>query len=163
MRRQFILLTGISGSGKSYYSKHLKDDRGFYCIDTDTNDLMRTEAVFSNISFVSRRLSEHDSVVMEWGFMPQYLGCVLWLKHQGARLLWFRADLAIARTMYAKSHPSDPNCLLWDAQIQRIKEACLPTLDFQVVETYRDGSFRSLQELDKEIFQVHNADQLNSV
>jgi hypothetical protein len=88
---------------------------------------------------------------MEWGFLPQYLGCVLWLKQQGAKLLWFKADLAVARKMYSKAHPSDPDCSLWDAQIQRIREACLPTPDFQVVETCRDGRLRSSQDLDQEI------------
>lgn len=129
----------------------MKEDRGFHCIDTDTSDRMRNEVVFSNADFVNRRLSEHDHVVMEWGFLPQYLGCVLWLKRQGAKLLWFNADLAVARSMYAKSHPKDSNCHFWDAQIQRIREACLPTSDFQIVETFRGGHFKSLEELDKEI------------
>lgn len=151
MSRQFILLTGISGSGKSHYAKHLEKDRGFRFIDTDTHDRMRTEAVFANADFVYRRLGEHDRVVMEWGFLPQYLGCSLWLKKQGAKLVWFAADPVVARSMYAKTHPNDPNCQLWDAQMQRIREACLPTPDFQIVETYRESGFKSLNELDKEI------------
>jgi len=150
-KAEFILLAGISGSGKSHYAKHLEKDRGFHFIETDSNDVMRNEADFSNAEFVRRLLAEHDKVVMEWGFLPQYLGCVLSLKKQGAKLLWFKADLVVARSMYAKAHPNDSNCMFWDAQMQRIREACLPTSDFQIVETCRGGSFRSSSELDKEI------------
>ncbi len=76
---------------------------------------------------------------------------VLTLKNQGAKLLWFKADLVVARSMYAKTHPKDPFCEAWDFQMQRIAEASLPTPDFQIVETFHQGRFRSHEDLDGEI------------
>ncbi len=151
IRNQFILLTGISGSGKSRYGEHLQQAYGFRFIETDEDDRVRTEAVRSNAGFVARYLNESDHIAMEWGFLPQSLGCVLKLKEQGARLLWFRADDVIARSAYfAKWLGSPDKMLLWDIQRERIREACLPTSDFQIVETFRDGNFRPYDELDEE-------------
>ncbi len=152
-KSQFILLAGISGSGKSTYSAHLRDMYGFQFIETDKQIGYIEEAVRSNSGLVARYLDKYGLVAWEWGFLPQYLGCVLWLKEQGARLLWFKGDPVVARSAYSKAHPEDPTCTLWHLQMQRIIDACLPTPDFQIVETIRDGRFRRFGELDQETLQ----------
>jgi hypothetical protein len=149
--KQFLLITGISGSGKSSYAKHLHDAHEFHFANTDEDEGLIKEAVFLNHGLVVRYLGEYRLVAWEWGFRPELLKYVLALKRQGAKLLWFKADLVVARSMYAKAHPEDPNCVLWDAQIQGIEEARLPTDAFQIVETFRNGMFRPHEELDDEI------------
>lgn len=148
--KQFILLTGISGSGKSSYAKHLEADYGFRYIPTDHHDENIREVLEQNDGFVDRHLGDYPRVVMEWGFHPQFLGYVLLLKRQGARLLWFKADLTFARSQYLETHrQSDPSGLAWDYQVLQIRSAHLPTPDFKIVETVYDGKFRSHEDLDR--------------
>jgi hypothetical protein len=92
-------------------------------------------------------------VVVEWGFRPEYLPHVLALKNQGAGLVWFfTACEETARWAYCAKWEGDPiRVRLWEDQMERIKMANLPTSDFQIVETFRDGRFRPYGELDEEI------------
>ena len=152
VRNQFIILSGISGSGKSIYGEHLRDAHGFHFIETDKKQEFVAEAIISNPSLVTRYIEKYGRVAVEWGFFPKYLGFVLALKEQGARLLWFfSAEEATARWAYCIKWEGDPPRLrLWEDQMKRIKDAELPTLDFQKIETFRDGRFRSYDELDKE-------------
>lgn len=148
--KQFILLTGISGSGKSSYAKHLQAEHGFHYIPTDFHEENIREVLDMNDGFVDRYLSKYPRVVMEWGFRPEYLGYVLLLKKQGAKLFWFNADPVFARSKYLETHEeNDPSGLEWDYQMLKIKHKHLPTPDFKVVETMYDGKFRSYEDLDR--------------
>jgi len=130
----------------------LRTRYGYHFIPTDEHVDFIEEAINSTHGLVARYLDKHSRVVVEWGFFPQYLECVLALKAQGARLLWFfTAEEATARWAYCVKWCGDPFRLrLWEDQMERIRGAQLPTLDFQIIETFRDGSFRPYQELDEE-------------
>jgi len=79
---QFILITGISGSGKSSYGKHLGKTHGYHFIPTDERTDFIGEAVYSNDGLVARYRNKHGHVAVEWGFLPQLLHYVLALKEQ---------------------------------------------------------------------------------
>jgi hypothetical protein len=149
---QFILIAGISGSGKSSYGEHLRSMHGYHFVPTDGRIDFIEEAINSNRGLVARYLDKHRCVAVEWGFFPKYLEYVLALKEQGARLLWFfTAEEATARWAYCVKWGGDPGKLrLWEDQMERIREAHLPTSDFQIIETFRDGNFRPYEELDEE-------------
>ncbi len=156
-KRQLILLTGVPGSGKTQYAKHLRDDYGFFFVETD-NDLQfmgkLVRASVSDAKFVERLVEEYGRVVVEWGFRPDlYLPNVIALKEQGARLVWFAGDDAVALPAYQERHKSDPVALhAREIQMRRIKDAGLPTPGlFQVVHATRGNGFVPYNELDQMI------------
>ena len=101
--RQFILLSGIPGSGKTTLGKYLKEKHGFCFFETDSNfDEFNKEMRLGNV--VARWLDKHNRVCLEWGFMPCYLTIVLNFKNQGAKLFWLTCDKAIARSKYLRVH-----------------------------------------------------------
>ena len=153
--KQFLLITGISGSGKSTYCQYLQKEYAFYCIMVDDQPSFIQEATLSNAGLVDRYLEKHDCMVVEWGFAPHLLHFVLGLKDQGAKLLWFNCPENLAFSNYSAKWNNDPSRLgLWHAQFNNIKQANLPTFDFQVVETMRDGNFRPYEELDREVLEL---------
>jgi hypothetical protein len=125
---------------------------GFHFIETDVNDDFIREAINSNSGLVARYLDKCRLVAVEWGFFPKYLNSVISLKKQGAKLLWFSCDKAVARSHYSAKWKGDAYRLKdWDDQITRIERAGLPTRHFQVVETFGEDRFRPHGELDEEI------------
>jgi hypothetical protein len=153
--RQFILLSGIPGSGKTYLGNYLKEKHGFCFFETDANwDVFNREMRLGDV--VSRWLDKHDHVCLEWGFKPCYLPHVLSLKNQGARLFWLTCDKAIARPNYLQVHrKDDPTGEAYDKQVKRIEDAHLPTPDFIKIETSRDGKPKSPEELAQQILSKH--------
>ncbi len=98
IKNQFVLIAGIPGSGKSSYGEHLRSAYGFRFIETHEDQGFIKEAIIPNPGLVSRYLDKHGRVAAEWGFLPRFLECVLALKEQGAKLLWFfTAEEATAR------------------------------------------------------------------
>jgi len=93
--KAFLLITGISGSGKSEYFKHLQSKYNFLYIDTDTQGFNYIDTRQglnmepTNVNFVKCFLEKYDSVAYEWEFAPIYLPIVIGLKNQGAKLFWF--------------------------------------------------------------------------
>jgi len=155
LENQFIILTGIPGSGKTVYGEYLRSTHGFFFIETDKDERFILDAISPrHLGLVDSYLKQYPLVAVEWGFFPQLLECVLRLKNQGARLLWFfTAEEATARWAYCVKWEGNPHKLrLWEDQMQRIKNADLPTPDFQKIETFRDGSFRPYDGLDEECF-----------
>lgn len=156
--KQFLLITGISGSGKSEYCSYLQRKYGFFHHEEDAqgrNFRTKQGQVIepNNPNFVTLYLEKYDSVTMEWGFIPGlFLATVLGLKNQGAKLFWFRCPDERALENYSKKwNWNNARIQDWHAQINRIRKANLPTKDFQIVETMRDGRFRPHEELDNEV------------
>ena len=120
IRNQFILIAGVSGSGKSNYGEHLRSAYRFRFIETDEYQEFIKEAISSSQGLVARYLDKHDRVAVEWGFRPDLLEYVLALKDQGARLLWFfTTEEATARWAYCAKWGGDPSRLkLWEDQME---------------------------------------------
>ena len=148
-----ILLTGLPATGKSTYCKHLHDGFGFHAINTDERPEVIAEAMNFSAGFVERYCQEHDRVVIEWGFALHLLQFVLELRSQGAKLVWFEGDATLCRQRYLSRVSGDPVRMdAFETQITLIRQARLPTSDFQIVEVFRNGKFRSYGELDAEVF-----------
>jgi hypothetical protein len=151
--QQFILISGVPGSGKTTFSKYLEKNYGFYFIQTDYNHTELRELCFGDIgNYVTRWLKKHDHMCLEWGFLPKFLPRVLCLKNQGANIFWFTCNKDIALSNYLKAHrEDDQDGAAWHRQIERIKNADLPTPAFVKIETRRDGNPIPLEELTAKI------------
>ena len=148
-----ILLTGLPATGKSGYCDHLHRAFRFHTIKTDDQPEVIEEAVRSTYGFVERYCSRWGHLVIEWGFVPSLLPSVLALKSQGAKLVWFEGDATLCRQRYLSRVSGDPVRMdAFETQITLIRQARLPTSDFQIVEVFRNGKFRSYGELDAEVF-----------
>ncbi len=150
--RQFILLSGIPGSGKTSLGNYLSKEHGFYFFETDSNWLEFTRELCLGVdNFIARWLNRHDHMCLEWGFETSLLPYVLSFKNQGASIFWFTCDKQIARSNYLKAHPDDPKGECWDIQFKKIEDAGLPTSDFVIIETYHEGNPIPLEELTPKI------------
>jgi len=151
--RQFILLSGIPGSGKTRFGNYLSKEHGFYFFETDSNwDEFKRECNLGGVdNLVARWLNKHEHVCLEWGFEPCCLPYVLRFKNQGANMFWFTCDQHIALSNYLKTHPNDPKGVCWDIQFKKIEDAGLPTSDFVIIETYHNDDPIPLEELTQKI------------
>jgi energy-coupling factor transporter ATP-binding protein EcfA2 len=153
-KRQFILLTGLPGSGKTKLGNHLSEKHGFYFINTDDNPTELEKLCLGDIdNYVAQWLKIHDLMCVEWGFKPRFSSRVLRLKTQGASLFWLTCEKRIAHTNWLEDNKNkgfDPRC--WDIQVLEIEKAKLPTLEFITIETYCDDKPIPIEELTKKIF-----------
>jgi hypothetical protein len=155
--RRFILLTGIPGSGKTFLGNYLKNEHDFDFFETDLNwsEFMR-ELDLGVDDFVARWHNKHgDCTCLEWGFdpfVPSYLPTILSFKNQGASIFWLTCDKRIALLNYLEKHiGSDPAARGWDMQVNKIEFIGLPTSDFTIIQTYRNGNPIPLEELAQKI------------
>jgi hypothetical protein len=151
-KQQFILLSGIPGSGKSRFGKYLRDKHGFHFIETDFDPIELDVLCSGDIhDYVARWVKRYNHICVEWGFKPCLLSRVLSLKEQGASIFWFICDKEIARLNYFEAHNNDlMAACAWYKQIYEISYVGLPTNDFFTIETYRDRN--SIEDLADEIF-----------
>src|ERR1700735_4578366 len=94
-----VLLTGIPASGKSTYGRWLAANKDFLYIDLEHGapesevwaaiwgDVLAGEA--SAAYFISTVACKNRAVVLDWGFLPQYLPIVRALQLAGAEMWWF--------------------------------------------------------------------------
>ena len=149
-KEQFILLTGIPGSGKTYVGEHLRDKHGFFFYCTDLNGLAVTN------DLVTQWLSLHGKkVCLEWGFHPCDLNLVLKLREQGATVFWLKCAEDIAFRNYCEKHAeNDPKGYYMIKQLERIKAAGLPQSqgsNFIIIDTYPNRKEIPREELAQKI------------
>jgi len=158
VKKCFILIAGISGTGKSDHLVHLREKRGFYTIDTDREWSYRIEEVRKR-NVVRHLVDAHGRVAVEWGFNPDdFLDFVREMSRQGARLVWFEVDgdRRPALAEYLKRAGAPPNPKLWYDQVERIQRHGLPTLDFKVVYALGMQGHSPPEVIDREIFPHEN-------
>ena len=149
---RFLLITGVPSTGKSCYCGHLRDAHGFCVVLTDCEPSFINEAVARTAGLVDRFLKQHANVAIEWGFHTKFLQQALDLGRQGARLVWFAGDAARAQSDHAKKTHNHPARLKeFDDQMRRIREAALPTNEFQIVRALDKDGFHPHREIDREV------------
>ena len=151
----FILIAGTPGTGKSAYATHLQERHGYHYVEAD-NEMTQSDEFITEIhppksDYVSERGSKHGRFVLEFGFPPQqaFLQDILSLKSQGARLVWFSANVELAQQHFSKAKGADSNKMeAFHVQTNAIKSMGLPTLDFIVVEMFHGTRHLSNREVD---------------
>ena len=169
--RQFILLTGIPGSGKSVVGECLRDEHKFDFFPTDPNFSLtdpyrnmsefRREVELGVGDFVERWHKRHgEQVCVEWGFQPlginkfgkSFLDEIRSFKAQRAKIFWLTCDKDIAYLNWLNSPKNknyNPAC--WGQQVCRIESVGLPTPDFIVIQTHPNRKPKSPEDLAQEI------------
>ena len=154
--KQFILLSGIPGSGKTTVGEYLNEKYGFYLYETDKrwdefiNELRRLGVE----KFIEKLLDENGTrVCLEWGFDPLvFLDDIISFKDHGASIFWLTCDRRIALLNYLKKNISkDPACICWSSQVNKIDYVGLPTSDFTIIQTYHNGNSIPFEELTQKI------------
>lgn len=132
----FVLLAGRPGSGKSQFCSWLAEHRGFTHIETDDIEvwgewaphLLVDNAIQAQATLEAAG-SVAENVVIEWGFMPQYLPHVRLLSYVGFSSWFFDADEPTARQLWRARRPDEP-WESYDAQTERLRVAWLALTRF---------------------------------
>src|ERR1035438_8248846 len=107
-----LLVSGSAASGKSTYSRWLKDNKGWYHCEGDQ--------VFTDQESVEAAVQEAQArtqrTVIDWGFPPACLNKVRWVTTQGVEIWWFDGDREAAKTSFTKrgqsgQHPATMQAL----------------------------------------------------
>jgi hypothetical protein len=157
LEKQFILITGVSGSGKTEYGQYLELAHEFLFIETDKCipfiEIATSPENPLQSDLVRRYVDMLGLVVVEWGFQVRFLDHVIALNKQGGKLFWFTAPDECAFPAYLRKWgDSQWTRRAWKLQRESQRKAGLPTAHFQTIETTRpDGSFKTHEELDKQI------------
>ena len=121
-KRRLILLTGIPGTGKTYYGNAFEHRFGFthYNLE-DAGTLSRLSSNPSK--FIEQILQEQRDIVVTWGFFPdgQQTEVVKQFKSNGFKLVWFDGNRSAALRAFNERGTVPEE--LFDAQIQRIDES----------------------------------------
>ena len=162
---QFLVITGLSGSGKGTFLKAL-EDRGFYCVDNLPVGLLQK---FFELILKSEGETTKAAVVIdvrEGEGLADFPQVFAQLKEEpGVHTeLWFleASDAALVRRFSEtrRPHPLDPNLPVMDL-IAREREM-LASIRV-VADTVMDTSQYTIHELRKnvsDLFEEHNAQHL---
>ena len=151
-QRDLLLLTGIPGTGKTFYGDKFATEFGFAHYDLEDQ---RTLSRFSSLGqLVSELVSVKKNVVVSWGFNPvdpPSLELIRLLRNAGFKLIWFDGNRAAALQAFRNRRTVSEELLA--AQIQRIErnkivEQLKPTI-INSFDAY--GQFKPPAELLDEI------------
>lgn len=147
-----FLITGIPGTGKTWYGDKFATDFGFVHYDLENQQALNRLTTFAQ--FISELLSLKKSVVITWGFNPEdplSLELIRQLRNAGLKLIWFDGNRPAALQAFRKRGTVSEQALV--AQMQRIErtrivERLKPTIINPLDE---NGQFKSPGDLLVEI------------
>jgi hypothetical protein len=95
-----LLLSGRPGAGKTKVGNWLREHRDFIRIETDDPAewetwgplLCGSQSPKDAAKVRDNALDLGENVVIEWGFLIQYFGCVRELRHAGFDAWWLDGD-----------------------------------------------------------------------
>lgn len=152
MKNNYLLITGIPGTGKTTFSNYLQSKYGYRHIDLESEILLRV--LFTSPKAYIKELKKQSSkVVCSWGFIPEndQINIVLLFKGLGFRLLWFDGDRIAARNAFV-GRGTVPVDLL-DLQMKRINNSnVIEKIKPDIINPFsKDKKFKTLKVIAKEI------------
>jgi hypothetical protein len=125
--RDLLLISGRPGAGRTEFCRWLRDTYNFIHVDTDTRPQILYRLVVQT-AIEAQATKEYmlglgSDVVVDWGFIPDFLGSVRLLKLVGFDAWWFDADEATARELWRRARGGSPSMAPYLAQTKRIRQA----------------------------------------
>jgi hypothetical protein len=141
-----LLISGRPGAGKTEFCRWLRDTYDFIHVDTETRpQILYSLVVQTAIEAQATKeymLSLGSDVVVDWGFIPDFIGSVRLLKLVGFDAWWFDADEATARELWRRARGGNPPMAPYLAQTERIRHAWPKLSKFyrdHIVQTVEPG------------------------
>ncbi|MGA2529829.1 MAG: hypothetical protein ABSG36_11780 [Acidimicrobiales bacterium] len=123
-----LLIAGLPGTGKSEFSRWLKETHGYLHIEVDSaveNDpvvqLLVHRDVFNVQGVADNLLARGPDVVLDWGFVPSLLGRVRQVIRRGFEPWWFSGEEDAARLAFKQSARAPE--ALFDLQLADIRSS----------------------------------------
>ena len=147
-----FLITGIPGTGKTWYGEKFATDFGFVHYDLENQQTLSRFATFAQL--ISEMLSLSKNVVVTWGFNPEdppSLELIRQLRSAGFKWIWFDGNRPAA--LLAFSNRGDVPELALVAQMQRIERSkVVERLKPTIINSFDEaGSFKQPGRLLEEI------------
>jgi hypothetical protein len=118
-----LLLSGLSGAGKSHYAKWL-EGRGWGRLEFDNADDLVREVLNAAVGgwdepLLSERRRHQHGLVLEWGFHTDNLPQLRAMIERGYNAWYFDGDRDAALQGWKAAHPQ-LDVRFWHAQVQRL-------------------------------------------
>jgi hypothetical protein len=151
-----LFLCGIPASGKTSVGRHLSRNWGFAHYDLENYPRgwpcnLKFLWDTSTAGFVAALQAQHSKWVLDWGFPSQHVSVVRELRAAGARVIWFAANVEMARALFIKRGGASVG--FFDRQVADIGSAGLPTgLGADIIQPLtQHGQVRDVDQLCREI------------
>ena len=147
-----LLITGIPGTGKTWYGDKFASEFGF--VHYDLEDQQTLIRFASNPSqFIRELLDQNGSVVVTWGFLPDQTqtALVLQFRSAGFKVVWFDGNRPAALRAFQERRTVSE--ALFYLQMYRIESTkVVERLKPTVINSFdADGQFKLAAQLLKEI------------
>ncbi len=154
MSRQsdLLLITGIPGTGKTWYGDKFAEEFGF--VHYDLEDAQTASRFAANpLQFLADAVGQKRSVVVTWGFLPDSTQTALVLRFRAAgfKLIWFDGDRPSALRQFQKRGTVSEELFylqMYRIEASKIVEQLKPTI---INPFDDDGQFKPVEELLREI------------
>jgi hypothetical protein len=153
LHRDLLLITGIPGTGKTWYGDKFAEEFGF--VHYDLEDQQTLNRFASNpAQFIADAVGQKGNVVVTWGFVPDNqpsIEAVLQFRNCGFKLIWFDGDRPSALRQFQKRGTVSEE--LFYLQMFRIEDSkIVEQLRPMIVSPFDEsGQFKTVEELLEEI------------
>jgi hypothetical protein len=102
-QRDLLLITGIPGTGKTWFGDKFAEEFGFVHYDIEDQQTLQRFAA-NPVQFIADAVRQDRSVVVAWGFVPDQTQTtlVLQFRNAGFKVIWFDGDRPSALRAFQK-------------------------------------------------------------
>src|SRR3989344_2387558 len=148
MKRNFILIAGIPGTGKTTFGNFLEKNYGYVHVDMEENH--RTSEILTDTEvFIKEHFSGNKDIVATWGFSPdqETIDVVNKLRTFGFKIFWFDGNRDSAHKATMNRAGFDEKVL--QQQMNSLTEWNIPEkTNAKIVNVFDEkGNFRDLAEI----------------